>query len=999
MLLQNLAFCRLQEVRWRESGAKLVTLDTGEKFEFHWSGYKKKREAGVGILIRVHPDIEINTPNVATPRLIAIDIKVHGFNLRVVNCYAPTQVNSTDAQKQLFYAELNKAVAKTEKHQKLLVLGDFNATTALSERHSFFDGIKISTDNKSNDNGQRLKSFCRTHKLCMSSTFFKHRKVHRYTWYSNDGKTRKVIDYVLAEKFVQQYMTDCRVYRGVTIDSDHRLLQATLCTPATRKTRRRFRKYPVPPKRDIKSLLNPSTREKYSMTIDQKLQINPPDRTTTAKFSDDLVQLLKEAADECLPKKSTKEKDNEIWKNDEMLNVLLSERSGYSVRSAEYKAVTKKIKKRVSQLRNIKMQAEANEINTYATKREVEDLFKNFKHDGSTFKNAKHNNGCDAEKLKAFFQAHFSQKINTAESEPCELSEPPEFISSLRDNVFDHIDTKPPKADEIRKTLKALKNGKASVDIPPEFLKYAISSDSLVSELEELFNNIWTGLDIPESWGHSQLNASWKGPSKGSIKDPSSYRGLQIGATMSKILVVIILNRIKDWYDNQLLEQQQGFRRGRGTADGIFVTKRVQQISDKMNKPVFVLFVDLTAAFDHVIREWLFKSIYQRLPVRSNPILIKLLECLYSHTTTALSEDPENPFQLYTGVRQGGPESPPLFNLYLDYVMRLFLKACEEQEIKFLTFNYRVRSTALSREERKQPYHGQHTIDWCGYADDIELMFEDESNMQKALNLLNSIFLKFKLQINVKKTKTMIFNYTHVNKDENAYPKSVVQLDGTPIENVTLFRYLGDEIQFTQPSTGDAEIDLRISVAESKFNQLYKKLTNRNILLKTRVFVLNAIVRSRLTYSCQTWNVNQVQQRRLESAYVFMLRKMIRDGFKRKEQSEPETPNYAFYYSSEDVRHICQTEDIMSYVNRQQTKYLAHVARKNTKSLTKKLLFNDDRNRKKGRPVLTLEDYVLMQQNMTKDQFYRAALKRTLDVDTADPRGLSCSTLAPVSRS
>lgn len=98
------------------------------------------------------------------------------------------------------------------------------------------------------------------------------------------------------------------------------------------------------------------------MTIDQKLRINPPDRTSTAKLSDDLVQLLKEAADECLPKKSTKDKDNEIWKNDGMLNVLLSERCGYSVRSAEYKAVTKKIKKRVSQLRNIKMQAEANEI-------------------------------------------------------------------------------------------------------------------------------------------------------------------------------------------------------------------------------------------------------------------------------------------------------------------------------------------------------------------------------------------------------------------------------------------------------------------------------------------------------------------------------------------------------------------------------------------------------------------------------------------------------------
>jgi len=36
--------------------------------------------------------------------------------------------------------------------------------------------------------------------------------------------------------------------------------------------------------------------------------------------------------------------------------------------------------------------------------------------------------------------------------------------------------------------------------------------------------------------------------------------------------------------------------------------------------------------------------------------------------------------------------------------------------------------------------------------------------------------------------------------------------------------YYGDDICFDQPSTGNAEIDLRIDVAENRFNQLYKKL-------------------------------------------------------------------------------------------------------------------------------------------------------------------------------
>ena len=66
----------------------------------------------------------------------------------------------------------------------------------------------------------------------------------------------------------------------------------------------------------------------------------------------------------------------------------------------------------------------------------------------------------------------------------------------------------------------------------------------------------------------------------------------------------------------------------------------------------------------------------------------------------------------------------------------------------------------------------------------------------------------------------------------STYPEAICNLNQKPIETIKKFRYLGDDIQFDQLSTGDAEVELRIAVAESKFNQLYKKLTNRNIKLK-----------------------------------------------------------------------------------------------------------------------------------------------------------------------
>ena len=56
------------------------------------------------------------------------------------------------------------------------------------------------------------------------------------------------------------------------------------------------------------------------------------------------------------------------------------------------------------------------------------------------------------------------------------------------------------------------------------------------------------------------------------------------------------------------------------------------------------------------------------------------------------------------------------------------------------------------------------------------------------------------------------------------------------------FRYLGDEIKYDEPATGDSEIELRINVAESKFYELSKKFLNHKIYLKTRIKILNTIV-------------------------------------------------------------------------------------------------------------------------------------------------------------
>ena len=191
----------------------------------------------------------------------------------------------------------------------------------------------------------------------------------------------------------------------------------------------------------------------------------------------------------------------------------------------------------------------------------------------------------------------------------------------------------------------------------------------------ELIEQVWNEKTVPSSWGNGKIEALWKG--KGSKLDPAMYRGLNIGSVVGKSVINIILSRLQSWYDHQLTDNQYGFRQNRGTNDATFITKRFQQITNDQSVTGFLLFVDLSAAFDHIARTWLWTSIRLRLPPElENTTLIDIVQNLYSKTTIDIDG---HKIQTTAGVRQGGPESPLLFNLYIDFVMRIFLTHAADQ--------------------------------------------------------------------------------------------------------------------------------------------------------------------------------------------------------------------------------------------------------------------------------------------------------------------------------
>ena len=207
----------------------------------------------------------------------------------------------------------------------------------------------------------------------------------------------------------------------------------------------------------------------------------------------------------------------------------------------------------------------------------------------------------------------------------------------------------------------------------------------------------------------------------------------------------------------------------------------------KTNKEIFALFVDLTAAFDHINRNWLFQTIRNRLAddKKGNKI-INILENLYKQTNVESPHEPRLNFQTTSVVRQGRIESPLLFNLYLDYVMRVFFENCKEQNIKFPKFDFRI-TDAARQNRRLRDYQGNTENRGSGYADDIELFFHTAEDLQRAVTKLESLFEQFGLNINAKKTVTMIINFK--GEDKN-YPQSICSLGNLTLDNVKRFKYL-----------------------------------------------------------------------------------------------------------------------------------------------------------------------------------------------------------------
>ncbi|CAH1248421.1 Hypp8135 [Branchiostoma lanceolatum] len=117
---------------------------------------------------------------------------------RLAFTYAQTEV-AEDVAKDAFYDQLQEAVLDDAPHGIIfvLIITDANATLSANSRNPSQQDVimtgPISVDTTTNNNGSRLLELCRATNFCIADAWFQRKRIHRWTWYSPDGRTRKAM--------------------------------------------------------------------------------------------------------------------------------------------------------------------------------------------------------------------------------------------------------------------------------------------------------------------------------------------------------------------------------------------------------------------------------------------------------------------------------------------------------------------------------------------------------------------------------------------------------------------------------------------------------------------------------------------------------------------------------------------------------------------------------------------------------------------------------------
>lgn len=932
LLRLNIDIAALQETRLPDL-QKLVEKD----YTFYWQGKKfdEHRQHGVGFAVRNSLIKMIETPSKGTERILKLKLNTTQGSVHLISAYAPTNTASDEA-KALFYEALNDLITEIPTQDQIVILGDLNARVG-NDYDSWPTCLGKHGIGTVNENGQRILEFCTLHNMCITNTLFPQRPHLKTSWRHPRSKLWHQLDLIIVRKEHSKNVKKTRAYHSADCDTDHSLVGCQIKTTPKKLHRA---KPPCKPRID-----GARTKENQSTTRFNEILSTAINSSTSHQNSatDQWTQLKETIHGEAINVFGKKGKKSEDWylaNADKMEPLIESKRMALSAHKKMPSDQTKKAlrdatlkaKKAAKECANSYFLDLASNIQMAADTGNIRAVYEGIKRaTGPT--------PCKAAPLKKLDGTIITDKSQQMSRWVGHYTELYHRETIVTETALNSISASPclteldelPTEDELSRAIDSLPDGKApGMDgIPAEILK--CSKDTLLPSLHELLCKCWTEGEVPQDMRDANIVTIYK--NKGDKSDCNSYRGISLLSIVGKVFAKVALKRLQRLGETVYPESQCGFRPNRSTVDMIFSLRQMQEKCREQHQPLFIVFIDLTKAFDLVSRKGLFQILSK---IGCPPQLLSIIKSFHTDMKGIIQFDGDysEPFSIHSGVKQGCVLAPTLFGIFFSMMLKYAFGTTTEG----IYLHTRSDGGLFNVSRLKALTKVRKTLirDML-FADDAAIVAHTEKGLQTLMDKFSKASKEFGLTVSIKKTNVLV-------QGTDVEPK--IKVDDQILDVVHNFTYLGSTI--SDDLSLSSEINKRIGRACSTFSKLNQRVwKNPKLVTNTKMAIYTACVLSTLLYGSESWATYAEQERKLNSFHLKNLRLIM-------------NIRWDDYVTNDEVLERTGMQSIYALLQQRRLRWLGHVSRMSDGRIPKDLLFGELSlgARKRGRPNQRFKDVV-----------------------------------------